>query len=138
MPPSAAPEWDRVGWIFEIIATSAPASNASIAARMPAQPAPTTSTSCFAITRATLTKGNGPWPGEPSPVGTRTAADRFLASPALSESTRRAYGGDIGEFCGWLEERRTSLEAVDVRVLADYVAWLGGARYAFRSRRLRG
>src|SRR5438128_2078752 len=51
MPPSAAPECERVGWIFEIIATSAPASKASIAARMPAQPAPTTSTSCFAITR---------------------------------------------------------------------------------------
>src|SRR2546429_16085 len=50
MPPSAAPEWDRVGWIFEIIATSAPASNASMAARMPAQPAPTTRTSCSAIT----------------------------------------------------------------------------------------
>ena len=58
----------------------------------------------------------------------RTAADRFLASPALSEATRRAYGGDIGEFCRWLEDRDTSLEAVDVRVLADYVAWLGGAR----------
>jgi hypothetical protein len=50
MPPSAAPEWLRVGWIFEIIATSAPASNASMAARIPAQPAPTTSTSCFAST----------------------------------------------------------------------------------------
>src|SRR5207302_10151796 len=50
MPPSAAPECDRVGWIFEIIATSAPASNASMAARMPAQPAPTTRTSCSAIT----------------------------------------------------------------------------------------
>src|SRR5258708_26710416 len=46
MPPSAAPEWLRVGWSFESSATSAPASNASIAARMPAQPAPTTSTSC--------------------------------------------------------------------------------------------
>jgi site-specific recombinase XerD len=61
-------------------------------------------------------------------VDARTAADRFLASPALSEATRRAYGGDIRELCAWLEERDTSLEAVDVRVLADYVAWLGGAR----------
>ncbi|HZC75339.1 MAG TPA: tyrosine-type recombinase/integrase [Gaiellaceae bacterium] len=58
----------------------------------------------------------------------RAAADRFLASPALSESTRRAYRGDLREFCGWLEERRTNLDGVDVRVLADYVAWLGGAR----------
>jgi site-specific recombinase XerD len=58
----------------------------------------------------------------------RAAADRFLASPALSEATRRAYGSDVGEFCTWLEGRRTTLDAVDVRVLADYVAWLGGAR----------
>src|SRR4051812_37090129 len=50
MPPSAAPEWLRVGWSFEIIATSAPASCAAIAARMPAQPAPTTRTSWGAST----------------------------------------------------------------------------------------
>ncbi len=56
------------------------------------------------------------------------AADRFLASPALSEATRRAYRGDVGEFCTWLDGRGTSLDSVDVRVLADYVAWLGGAR----------
>jgi site-specific recombinase XerD len=58
----------------------------------------------------------------------RAAADRFLASPTLSEATLRAYGGDVGEFCTWLEDRGTSLDSVDVRVLADYVAWLGGAR----------
>jgi site-specific recombinase XerD len=58
----------------------------------------------------------------------RAAADRFLASPALSDATRRAYGSDVGEFCTWLEGRGTSLDAVDVRILADYVAWLGGAR----------
>ena len=58
----------------------------------------------------------------------RAAADSFLASPALSASTRRAYGGDVREFRAWLEERGTSLDSVDVRVLADYVAWLGGAR----------
>jgi site-specific recombinase XerD len=61
-------------------------------------------------------------------VQARAAADRFLASPALSASTRRAYGGDVGEFCGWLEERGTKLDDVDVRVLADYVAALGGGR----------
>jgi site-specific recombinase XerD len=59
----------------------------------------------------------------------RAAADRFLASPALSASTRRAYGHDVEEFCAWLEERGTDLDAVDVRALADYVAWLGGARH---------
>jgi site-specific recombinase XerD len=63
-------------------------------------------------------------------VDARAAADRFLASPALSAATRRAYGSDVGEFCAWLEERGTSLDAVDVRVLADYVAWLGGGRRA--------
>jgi site-specific recombinase XerD len=78
---------------------------------------------------ATLTKGKGRTPGEPSSVDARAAADRFLASPALSDATRRAYGADVGEFCTWLEARGTSLDAVDVRALAEYVAWLGGARH---------
>jgi len=69
-----------------------------------------------------------PLPAEPSGVEARAAADRFLASPALSESTRRAYGGDVEEFCAWLDDRGTKLDAVDVRVLADYVTWLGGTR----------
>ncbi len=63
-------------------------------------------------------------------VNAQAAADRFLASPALSEGTRRAYRGDVAEFCRWLEERGTALDRVDVRVLADYVAWLGGGRRA--------
>src|SRR6187549_1563079 len=69
MPPSAAPEWLRTGWIFEMTATSAPMSNASIAARMPAQPAPTTTTSYFASTTWTLSDGASgalrlrDWPG---------------------------------------------------------------------------
>ena len=46
MPPSAEPECERVGCSLETIATSAPARLASIAARMPARPAPTTTTSC--------------------------------------------------------------------------------------------
>ena len=58
----------------------------------------------------------------------RAAADRFLASPALSEATRRAYRSDVGEFCTWLEGQGSGLDTVDVRVLAEYVAWLGGAR----------
>src|SRR3954447_10351738 len=55
MPPSAAPEWLRVGCSFEIIATSAPASKAAMAARIPAQPAPTTRTSCSPITLSDAT-----------------------------------------------------------------------------------
>jgi site-specific recombinase XerD len=69
-------------------------------------------------------------------VDARAAADRFLASPSLSEATRRAYRGDVEEFCAWLEERATNLDGVDVRVLADYVAWLGGTRHGRRPRKL--
>ncbi len=58
----------------------------------------------------------------------RAAADRFLASPALSDGTRRAYRGDVNEFCDWLESRRVDLAQVDIRVLADYVSSLGGRR----------
>jgi site-specific recombinase XerD len=61
-------------------------------------------------------------------VQTQAAIDRFLASPALAESTRRAYGVDVREFADWLERRGTKLDAVDVRVLADYTAELGRAR----------
>ncbi len=53
---------------------------------------------------------------------------RFLESPALSDSTRRAYRVDVDEFCAWLERRGTRLGDVDVRVLADYAAQLGRAR----------
>jgi len=56
------------------------------------------------------------------------AVDRFLSSPALADSTRRAYARDVREFANWLEWRGTKLEAVDVRVLADYTAELGRAR----------
>jgi site-specific recombinase XerD len=61
-------------------------------------------------------------------VQTRAAIDRFLASPALAESTRRAYRHDVREFADWLDRRGTKLESVDVRVLADYTAELGRAR----------
>jgi site-specific recombinase XerD len=69
-------------------------------------------------------------------VESRAAADRFLASPALSDATRRAYRADVEEFCAWLDESATTLDAVDVRVLADYVAWLGGPRGGRRPRKL--
>ena len=54
--------------------------------------------------------------------------DRFLASPALSDRTRRAYRFDVEEFCTWLERRGTRLEDVDVRALSEYAAELGRAR----------
>jgi site-specific recombinase XerD len=54
--------------------------------------------------------------------------DRFLASPSLSDATRRAYRIDVQEFCDWLKRRGTNLDSVDVRTLADYAAHLGRAR----------
>jgi site-specific recombinase XerD len=59
---------------------------------------------------------------------TQAAIDRFLASPALSDSTRRAYGVDLAEFRSWLRARKASVEDVDARLLAEYAAELGAAR----------
>jgi site-specific recombinase XerD len=56
------------------------------------------------------------------------AAERFLASPSLSDATRKAYRVDVEEFVRWLGRTGTALESVDLRVLSDYVAELGRAR----------
>jgi site-specific recombinase XerD len=69
-------------------------------------------------------------------VQTDAAIERYLASPALSESTRRAYRTDLEEFARWLEGRGKDLDAVDIRLLADYVADLGAARPGRTPRRL--
>lgn len=69
-------------------------------------------------------------------MDTRAAIERFLASPALAEATRRAYRVDVEEFGSWLRRRGIRLEAVDVRVLAAYAAELGAARPGRRPRRL--
>ena len=61
-------------------------------------------------------------------VTSSTAVDRFLASPALAESTRRAYASDLRGFGDWLDERGLTVEDVDVRVLVDYASELGRAR----------
>ena len=55
----------------------------------------------------------------------QAGVERFLASPALSDSTRRAYRVDVRQFAGWLVARGLGLEDVDVRVLAEYAAELG-------------
>ena len=57
-----------------------------------------------------------------------SAIDRFLASPALSEATRRAYAADLRDFSRWLAAERIPLEHVDVRALAAYTAELGRPR----------
>jgi site-specific recombinase XerD len=61
-------------------------------------------------------------------VTTAAAIDRFLDSPALAESTRRAYASDLRGFADWLGRRGTSVDEVDVRVLVEYASELGRAR----------
>jgi integrase/recombinase XerC len=61
-------------------------------------------------------------------VNAEVAIDRFLASPGLSDATRRAYGADLRDFSSWLRGRGLDVEDIDVRVLADYTAELGRAR----------
>jgi site-specific recombinase XerD len=68
-------------------------------------------------------------------VDTRAAVERFLASPGLSEATRRAYRFDVEEFASWLRQRG-GLEDVDVPLLAAYASELGAARPGRRPRRL--
>jgi site-specific recombinase XerD len=69
-------------------------------------------------------------------VNPAAAIERYLASPALSESTRRAYRVDVQEFVSWLEARGTSLDEVDIRTLSAYAAELGAARAGRTPRRL--
>jgi site-specific recombinase XerD len=61
-------------------------------------------------------------------VESKAAVERFLASPKLSDSTRRAYRVDVEEFARWLRGRGVTVDAVDVRVLAEYASELGRAR----------
>ena len=61
-------------------------------------------------------------------VDSTAAIERFLASPALSESTRRAYRADLADFASWLRESGREVDDVDVRALAEYTAELGRAR----------
>jgi site-specific recombinase XerD len=67
----------------------------------------------------------------------RAAIERYLASPALAEGTRRAYRADFAELAGWLERRGVrELEEVDTRTLTEYVAALGADRPGRVPRRL--
>ena len=61
-------------------------------------------------------------------MDTAAAIDRFLASPALSDATRRAYAADLRDFSAWLRDQGLELDDVDVRSLAAYTAELGRAR----------
>jgi len=61
-------------------------------------------------------------------VTTSTVIDRFLEHGGLSEATQRAYRSDLRAFAGWLGARELTLDAVDARVLSDYVGELGRGR----------
>ena len=61
-------------------------------------------------------------------MDTAYVIERFLRSPGLGESTRRAYRGDLEEFGRWLSRRGLVVSDVDVRVLTDYATELGKAR----------
>ena len=61
-------------------------------------------------------------------MNTEAAIERFLESPGLSASTRRAYRFDVAEFGAWLEQRGRTLDSVDVPLLAAYAAELGASR----------
>jgi site-specific recombinase XerD len=61
-------------------------------------------------------------------VDTRATIERYLESPALSESTRRSYRFDLEHFASWLAVRGVGIDGVDARVLSDYAAELGRGR----------
>jgi site-specific recombinase XerD len=61
-------------------------------------------------------------------VDASAAISRFLGSPGLAASTRRAYRVDLRHFSGWLVATGRDLADVDTRALADYTAELGRQR----------
>ncbi|MBD0290076.1 MAG: tyrosine-type recombinase/integrase [Thermoleophilia bacterium] len=69
-------------------------------------------------------------------MDTAAAIDRFLESPALARTTRRAYAADLAEFAAWLRARGLDLPEVDARVFAQYAAELGADRPGRRPRKL--
>ena len=69
-------------------------------------------------------------------MNTRSAIDRYLESPSLSEATRRAYRTDLDEFASWLRLRGLELEDVDAAALSDYAAALGADRPGRTPRKL--
>jgi len=59
-------------------------------------------------------------------VKVEAAIERYLDAAGIAASTRRGYAADLGEFAGWYGDGR--LEDVDVRVVSDWIAYLGRAR----------
>jgi site-specific recombinase XerD len=54
--------------------------------------------------------------------------DRALHAHGMAESTRRAYGVDLGEFAAWAEAQGLSAGAVEYRALRRYAAHLAAGR----------
>jgi site-specific recombinase XerD len=69
-------------------------------------------------------------------VETDAAIERFLAGPALSEATRRAYRSDLAHFHDWLAARGLGLEEFDARAFAAYAADIGSDRPGRTPRKL--
>ncbi len=82
-------------------------------------------------------RGDAPARGEWGPsMDSARAIDRFLESPALSDSTRRAYRSDLEEFCSWLRQQRLDVDDVDARSFSAYAAMLGADRPGRTPRKL--
>ena len=62
--------------------------------------------------------------------------ERFLASPSLSDGTRRAYRADLEEFASWLRRTGRTLDGMDSAALSAYAAELGASRPGRTPRRL--
>src|SRR4029079_7970334 len=62
--------------------------------------------------------------------------ERFLASPSLSDGTRRAYRSDLEEFTSWLRRTGRTLDGMDSAALSAYAAELGASRPGRTPRRL--
>jgi site-specific recombinase XerD len=69
-------------------------------------------------------------------VDTRAAVDAFLESPALAESTQRAYQADLDQFASWLERRGLDLEQFDARAFSEYASELAADRPGREPRKL--
>jgi site-specific recombinase XerD len=69
-------------------------------------------------------------------VDVTAAVERFLESPALAESTRRAYRIDLEEFAAWLARRGLDLDSFDARAFAEYASELGADRPGRAPRKL--
>ncbi len=69
-------------------------------------------------------------------MDTDAAIERFLASPRLSDATRRSYRADLREFSSWLRSQGRTVDQVDVRLLSAFATSLGADRPGRRPRKL--